>query len=277
MEAFKALMEAFMSAPLLRYFNENKPMRVETDASAFAIGGILTQQFEINDHLHWLPAAYYSKKLLDTETRYGTGEQELLAIVEAMHHWRHYCRGARHLIVVLTDHANLVWFMTTPNLTRRQLKWAEKLTEYDFNVTYREGKKNPANGLLKRPDYKLPKASTTSTATEMVRQSFFLGSNDYKLVQEKLYTLAAITLRPRRLVRQLQQEDVIPNTNMDVRMDGSAATAEESSVRCLPAREASRDGYTSMTHTEAGGTTRTPAVCNLHAQEASCDGDAVVQ
>ncbi|SLM37291.1 gag polymerase env [Lasallia pustulata] len=122
LEAFKALKEAFTSAPLLRYFDKNKSMRVETDASAFAIGGILTQQFKIDGHLHWLPVAYYSKKLLDMETRYGMGEQELLAIVEAMHHWRHYCRGARHPIVVLTDHANLVWFMTTPNLTRRQLK-----------------------------------------------------------------------------------------------------------------------------------------------------------
>ncbi|SLM34918.1 gag polymerase env [Lasallia pustulata] len=183
LEAFKALKEAFTSAPLLRYFDKNKPMRVETDASAFAIGVILTQQFKIDGHLHWLPVAYYSKKLLDTETRYGTGEQELFAIVEAMHHWRHYCRGARHPIVVLTDHANLVWFMTTPNLTRRQLKWAEKLAEYDFNVTYREGKKNPADGLSRRPDYELPKASTTSTAAETVRQSFRLGSNDYKPVQ----------------------------------------------------------------------------------------------
>ena len=168
LEAFKALKEAFTSAPFLWYFDEDKPMRVETDASAFAIGGILMQQFEIDGHLHWLPVAYYSKKLLDMETRYGMGEQELLAIVEAMHHWRHYCQGARHPIVVLTDHANLVWFMTTPNLTRRQLKWAEKLAEYDFNVTYREGKKNPADGLSRRPDYELPKASTTSTAVEMV-------------------------------------------------------------------------------------------------------------
>ena len=172
MEAFKALKEAFTSARLLRYFNENKPMRVKTDTSAFAIGGILTQQFEVDSHLHWLLVAYYSKKLLDTETRYGTGEQELLAIVEAMHHWRHYCCGARHPIVVLTDHANLVWFMTTPNLLRRQLKWAEKLAEYDFNVTYREGNKNPADGLSRRPDYKLPKAATTSTAAEIVQQSF---------------------------------------------------------------------------------------------------------
>ncbi|SLM33610.1 gag polymerase env [Lasallia pustulata] len=158
-----------------------------------------------------------------------------------MHHWQHYCRGARHPIVVLTDHENLVWFMTTPNLTRRQLKWAKKLAEYDFNVTYREGKKNPADGLSKRPDYKLPKASTTSTAAETVRQSFRLGSNDYKPVQEKLYTLAVMTLRPRRPVRQVRQEDVVPNINMD------------------------------------GGTTGTPAVRDLYAREASRDGDAVVR
>ncbi|SLM33895.1 hypothetical protein LPUS_02498 [Lasallia pustulata] len=201
LEAFKTLKEAFTSAPLLCYFDENKPMRVETDASAFAIGRILMQPFEID------------------------GEQELLAIVEAIHHWRYYCQGARHPIVVLTDHANLVWFMTTPNLTRRQLKWAEKLAEYDFNVTYREDKKNPADSLLRRPDYKLPKASTTLTAAETVRQSFRLGSNDYKPVQEKLYTLAVMTLRPRRPVRQVQQEDVIPDTNMNGRMDGGATKA----------------------------------------------------
>ena len=124
---------------------------------------------------------------------------------------------------------------------RRQLKWAEKLAEYDFNVTYQEGKKNPADGLSRRPDYKLPKASTTSTAAEMVRESFRLGSNDYKPVQEKLYTLAVMTLWPRRPVQQVRQEDVVPNINID------------------------------------GGTTGTPAVCNLSAREASRNGDAVVR
>ena len=285
MEAFKALKEAFTSAPLLRYFDENKPMRVETDASAFAIGGILTQRFEVDGHLHWLPVAYYSKKLLDTETQYGTGEQELLAIVEAMHHWQHYCRGARHPIIVLTDHANLVWFMTTPNLSRRQLKWAEKLAEYDFNVTYREGNKNPADGLSRRPDYKLPKAATTSTAAEIVQQSFRLGSEEYKPVQEKLYALATMTLRPRRPAQQVRQgvrqENVVPGTNMDVNTDmevdenhGDVPEAP-GVLRRQPAQRSNRDGSNGAnTHDnmEDGGTTGTPAVSNLHALEASRDG-----
>ena len=63
-----------MSALLLHYFNENKPMRVKTNVSEFVISRILMQQFKINDYLHWLLITYYSKKLLNTETQYDTGE-----------------------------------------------------------------------------------------------------------------------------------------------------------------------------------------------------------
>ena len=49
-------------------------MRVKTDIFKFAISEILMQQFEVNSQLHWLLITYYSKKLLDTETQYDTGE-----------------------------------------------------------------------------------------------------------------------------------------------------------------------------------------------------------
>ncbi|SLM41533.1 hypothetical protein LPUS_12599 [Lasallia pustulata] len=234
LEAFKALKEAFTSAPLLWYFDKNKPMKVEMDASAFAIGGILTQQFEINGHLYWLAVAYYSKKLLDMETQYG-----------------------------------MVWFMTTLNLMRRQLKWVKKLAEYGFNVTYREGKKNLANGLSRRPDYKLPKASTTLTAAETVQQSFCLGSNDYKPVQEKLYMLAVMTLWLRRPISVWKT--VAPPLRKNPQY-GTYLLEKQAVMVMVWYNET-----TFTTYTKAGGTTGTPAVCNLHAQEASHDGDAVVQ
>ena len=90
--------------------------------------------------------------------------------------------------------------MTTSNLTQRQLKWAEKLAEYNFKVTYQEGKKNPADGLLRQSDYKLLKTASTLTAAEIVQQSFCLKSQDYKSVQEELYTLTAMTLQLRHSV-----------------------------------------------------------------------------
>ena len=178
-------------------------MRVETDTSEFAIDRILTQQFEINSQLHWLSVVYYSKKLLNTETQYNTDEQELLIIVKVIHHWHHYCWGVRHQIVVLMNHANLVWFMTTSNLTWRQLKWAEKLAEYDFKVTYWEGKKNSADDLLRQLNYELLKTVSTLTAAEIVQQSFCLRSKNYKSVQKELYTLTAMTLQLRHSVQQL--------------------------------------------------------------------------
>ena len=58
--------------------------------------------------------------------------------------------------------------MTTLNLTWRQLKWAEKLAEYDFKVTYWESKKNSTDDLLRQSDYKLSKVASTLTVTEMM-------------------------------------------------------------------------------------------------------------
>ena len=78
---------------------------------------------------------------------------ELLAIVAAFKHWCHYLEGARHTITVLTDYANLTPFMNVKELTRRQARWAQRLSAYDFTIEYRAGSKNPADGLSRRPDY----------------------------------------------------------------------------------------------------------------------------
>ena len=90
--------------------------------------------------------------------------------------------------------------MTTLNLTQRQLKWAEKLAEYDFKVTYWEGKKNSADDLLRQSDYKLSKTANTLTAAKMMQQFFCLKSKNYKSVQKELYTLTAMTLQLRHSV-----------------------------------------------------------------------------
>ena len=93
--------------------------------------------------------------------------------------------------------------MTTSNLTQRQLKWAEKLTEYDFKVTYWESKKNSADDLLRQLNYELSKTANISTAAEIVQQFFCIRSKNYKSVQEKLYTLTVMTLQSRHSVQQL--------------------------------------------------------------------------
>ena len=46
----------------------------------------------------------------------------MLAIVESFKHWRYYLEGSRLPVIVLTDHSNLRYFITTKELNRRQAR-----------------------------------------------------------------------------------------------------------------------------------------------------------
>ena len=147
--SFHELIRIFTTAPFLVHFDSTLRIRVETDASGFAISGIITQLHESG----WRVVAYYSRKMLPAERNYETHDGELLAIVESFRHWRHYLEGSTHSIEVLTDHGNLRSFMTTHTLSRRQVRWMLTLSSYDFQVVYRKGPLNPADAPSRRPDY----------------------------------------------------------------------------------------------------------------------------
>ena len=154
--AFMLLKEAFGKAPLLGHYDPEKPVLLETDASTAALAGILSQPVEKLDASSrglWRPIVYYSRKLIPAESRYETHDQELLAIVECFKHWRHYLEGNQIPAKVLTDYNNLRYFITTKSLSRRQARWAEFLLAFDFEICYRSGKSNPADGPSRRPDY----------------------------------------------------------------------------------------------------------------------------
>jgi transposase InsO family protein len=148
--AFEELKERFTSAPILVHHDPRRRIRIESDASGFAVAAILS---ELCDDGQWHPIAFWSRKMTDPETRYEVHDCEMLAIFGAFKQWRHYLEGTRHPIVVLTDHANLQYFMTTKELTRRQARWAEELAAYDFVIEHRSGKTNPADAPSRRPDY----------------------------------------------------------------------------------------------------------------------------
>jgi hypothetical protein len=47
-------------------------------------------------------------------------------------------------------------------LSRRQARWAEILSSYDFVIEHLEGKKNPADGPSRRPDYEIGSENMTA-------------------------------------------------------------------------------------------------------------------
>ena len=147
--AFDELKERFSDAPVMRHFDPSLLIRVETDASQFAIAGILSQLFEDQ----WHPVAFVSRKLQPAERNWEVYDQELLAIVYAFKSWRHYLEGAQHTTQVYTDHNNLRGIRDIQKLNPRQARWAMFLSGFDFDMFHRPGAKNPADGPSRRPDY----------------------------------------------------------------------------------------------------------------------------
>ena len=148
-KAFTKLRQAFVKAPILHRFDLERHIRIETDASGYIIGGVLSQ-LTSDDSGRWHPVAFFSRKMIPAETRYETHDGKLLAIVEAFKTWRHYLEGSRHEVLVLTDHNNLRRFMDTKSLSSRQVRWAQELSRYHFRINYRQGKANGAADALSR-------------------------------------------------------------------------------------------------------------------------------
>jgi hypothetical protein len=144
---------AFTSAPILIHPDPAKPFIVETDASNFALGAILSQ-FGIDGLLH--PVAFYSRKLTNAEINYQVYDKELLAIITAFEQWKLYLVGAQHRVQVQTDHKNLLYFTTTRTLNRRQARWSIFLVDFDFEIQYQPGtRQGKADALSHRSEYEL--------------------------------------------------------------------------------------------------------------------------
>ena len=161
-EAFNQLRQAFTKAPILRHVDLEYHIRIETDTSSYAIGGIQSQltsdQVTLDSESistksefdQWHPVANFPWKMIPAETCYETYNGEFLAIIEAFKTLRHYLEGCKHEVLVLTDYNNLRRFMDTKRLSSRQVCWAQKLSRYHFQIDYYQDKVNGAADTLSR-------------------------------------------------------------------------------------------------------------------------------
>ncbi|KAJ9510305.1 hypothetical protein QJQ45_015781 [Haematococcus lacustris] len=157
LEAFNALKETLCSALVLALPDFSKPFVVCTDASLVGTGGVLMQDGR--------PIAYTSKKMSPAETRYATGEQELLGIIRAVREWRCYLDGAVD-VTILTDHNPLIYLQTQPNLSRRQVRWMEELSRYKYEIKYIPGATNVADPISRNPALANEVALTSSSSPQ---------------------------------------------------------------------------------------------------------------
>jgi len=169
--AFNELKNAFSGNEVLIYPDPEKEFVVETDASDYAVGCILSQVFYKDSQLH--PIAFYSRSLTTAEANYTIYDKELLAIIVAFDVWRHHLEGAKFPVQVITDHKNLLYFKKPQNLNQRQIRWSLFLSKFTFRISYRAGNKSgKPDSLSRRPDY-IPKGRNNTTVNPILNEDIF--------------------------------------------------------------------------------------------------------
>ena len=160
-KAFKELKTWMCGSPVLIQLDINKQFTLHIDASAYGVGTILLQE---GNHtikslaqcqkpiLHLV--AYYSATFTPTEWNYDIYERELLAIMKALAHWRHYLGWTKTPFIIRTDHANLQYWKSPRNLNCCTARWHADLQEYNYILEYIPGKTNTTANALSRPPSK---------------------------------------------------------------------------------------------------------------------------
>ena len=132
-DAFKALRALLIKAPVLAFPKEDLPYIVDTDASDYGIGGVLSQNIEGTEHV----IACYSKSLNPAQQKYCTTRRELLAVVATLDHFKGYVWGPH--FTVRTDHAAFVWLTNLKNIQGMLACWLAKLQQFHFSIEHRPG------------------------------------------------------------------------------------------------------------------------------------------
>jgi len=182
--AFHTLKKSLSRMTHLKIPNLTCEKILKTNTSDFTVGACL---YQIEDEQQRL-IAYWFRKLSELEKRYEVHDKELLVIVKALQDWRPYLAGTEKPIQIYTDHKNLRNFATTKQLNWQQVRWAEQLTDYEFQIHYKKGNENgEADTLSKQPDHEGVKKIHTKILSEDNEEILTKGlAATYKVKQTPL-------------------------------------------------------------------------------------------
>ncbi|RHW30551.1 hypothetical protein D1B31_23670 [Neobacillus notoginsengisoli] len=186
-EAFDTLKQKFTSAPILAFPDEDSRFRLECDASDFATGGVLS----IEKNGSWHPVAYASRSMTPEERNYPIADKEMLSMIQALEGWRHYLEGAKYEFEIWNDHKNLQYFMKAQDLNRRQARWAQYLSRFNFKLVHKPGTSmGKADALSRREDHMIgiedDNKGVTIITPEKIRATILISDEGDKIKQQIL-------------------------------------------------------------------------------------------
>ena len=154
-EAVTKIKDALSNAPVLRYYDVNKPVTVQCDSSQSGLGAAILQEGH--------PVEFASRALTPTEQTWSQIEKEQLAVCFALDRFHTYVYGRR--VRVETDHRPLVAIKqkslaTAPKRLQRMLL---KIQKYDIDLVYRRGTEVVVADTLSRAYLPDPATATSFT------------------------------------------------------------------------------------------------------------------
>jgi len=149
--AFSRIKEMVTAPPLLKYYEREKDLVIQCDASEGGLGAALLQNGR--------PLAYASRALTAAERNYAQIEKELLAIVFSTERFHQYTYG--RLVIVESDHKPLETILAKllVSAPKRLQRMILRLQRYDLDVRYKKGSELHLADTLSRHYLKLAEAT----------------------------------------------------------------------------------------------------------------------
>ncbi|KAL1460265.1 hypothetical protein WDU94_012186 [Cyamophila willieti] len=182
---FNDLKYLICKAPVLQFFNANRPIILNVDASQSAVGACLLQDGK--------PVAYSSRSLTETQKHWAQIEKELFAIWFGATKFHQYCFGQS--ILVETDHKPLITLFkkSLADIPNRLQRLMMKLQMYDLNVIYKSGKEMYVSDTLSRA----PLKETCSEFDDSLKQELAIHATMFmrslNATDQKLSEIAEMT------------------------------------------------------------------------------------
>lgn len=126
-KAFTALKKTMTDASMLALPDFTKPFVLQTDASGYGMGAVLSQGSK--------PIAFLSKLFTPKMLTSSVYIKELYAITTAVKKWRQYLWG--HFFVIQIDHKPLKELLTQHIQTPEQQVSLSKLMGYNYEIQYK--------------------------------------------------------------------------------------------------------------------------------------------
>jgi hypothetical protein len=135
-DSFQKLKAYLLGGPILKLPLWDQEFILRTDASNYAIAGVLMQEHD--GVLH--PVAFASKKLSDREFLYPISEKEALSVVWSIQRFTKFLYGKK--FIVETDHKPLTILKLSDSVNPRLQRWSISLQPFNFSVRVIPGKDN---------------------------------------------------------------------------------------------------------------------------------------